>query len=185
MLCLRTLRVTTLFITSILLLSGCNDIMDDLNPSGQDQRDTYNASSIGSHPGETAPDFAVYDTLDNPFLLSAELASTDAIVLYFNMWCPICDSHMSHMRSQVIPNYSNVRFYFVDYVSAITSVSRSAQLSNGYGTSDILVDDINHTVTDLYNATMGTTIVINTGGIVLMNEDYKDGSKLIDSLNNL
>ena len=172
-------------IFSVLFLSSCKDTFDDLNPSGKDLRDTYSASSFGYHPGQLAPDFAVFDTLNNTFVLSSELVGTDAIVLYFTMWCPICDSHMTHMRSQIIPEFPNVKFLFLDYVSGMVSVARAAQLDNGYGSSRILVDDINHTVTDLYNGTMGTTIVIDNNGTVLMNEDYKDGRKLLEVLNNI
>ena len=174
-----------ILIVLIVLLSACGDVIDDLNPSGSDERGTYDASTSGYHPGQTAPDFSVFDTLNNTFVLASELVGADGIVLYFTMWCPICDSHMSHMRANTIPLYPGVKFYFVDYVSGIVSVARSAQLDNGYGSSNVLVDDINHTVTNLYNATMGTTIVIDRNGIVQMNEDYKDGSKLVDVLNSL
>jgi thiol-disulfide isomerase/thioredoxin len=131
-----------------------------------------------------APDFALFDTLGIPVTLSAELASADAVVFYFTMWCPVCDSHMSHMRANIIPDFPQVKFYFVDYVSGSIVVSRSAQLANGYGSSLVLVDEIQH-VLDLYNGTMGTTVVVDNSGIVLMNEDYKDGSKLEEVLNTL
>jgi len=49
----------------------------------------------------------------------------------------------------------------------------------------VLVDDINHTVTDLYSATMGTTIVIDKNTVIKMNEDYKDGRKLQEVLDAL
>ena len=103
------------------------------------------------------------------------------------MWCPICDSHMSHMRAQVIPNYPNVRFLIVDYVSGTVALSRSAQVSNGYTDMTVLVDNIQTALT-LYEATMGTTVVIeNAGshGIVRMNEDYKDSTKLTATLDAL
>ena len=165
-----------LAITFINLL-GCK-ITDDLSPSSTDKRGDFDSSTIGYHIGQTAPEFSVPDTLNNTFLLSAEITTTDAIVLYFTMWCPICDSHMSHMRSEIIPNYSNVKFYFVDYVSGIVIYSRSEQLNNGYGSSSVLVDDAaNKYLTTLYNATMGTTIVIDRNTVMQMNEDYK-GSKL-------
>lgn len=179
-----------LFLKSLLLMSfiflyACADVLDDINPSGSDKRGDFDSSTIGSHPGETAADFSVFDTLNKPFLMSAELVSADAIVVYFTMWCPICDSHMTHMRSNIIPDYPNVKFYFIDYVSGLVSVARASQLDNGYGASSVLVDDSNHTVTNLYDATMGTTIVIDRNTIVKMNEDYKDGSKLRDVLDAL
>jgi len=170
---------------SFIFLSACADVLDDINPSGSDKRGDFDSSTIGSHPGETAADFSVFDTLNNTFVMSSELVGADAIVVYFTMWCPICDSHMTHMRSNIIPDYPNVKFYFIDYVSGLVSVARASQLDNGYATSTVLVDDSNHTVTDLYDATMGTTIVIDRNTIVQMNEDYKDGSKLKDVLDAL
>jgi len=175
----------SLLFISLILLSACADVLDDINPSGSDKRGDFDSSTIGSHPGETAADFSVFDTLNNTFVMSSELVGADAIVVYFTMWCPICDSHMTHMRANIIPDYPNVKFYFIDYVSGLVSVARASQLDNGYGSSTVLVDDSNHTVTDLYDATMGTTIVIDRNTIVQMNEDYKDGSKLKDILDAL
>jgi len=174
-----------LLLVLIFHLSACADLLDDINPSDSDRRGDFDATTIGYHPGETAADFASFDTLNETVVMSAELVGSDAIVLYFTMWCPVCDSHMTHMRKNTIPNYPDVKFYFVDYVSGMISVARAAQLSNGYGNSNVLVDDINHTMTNLYNATMGTTIVIDNTSIVQMNEDYKDGRKLQEVLDAL
>jgi len=171
-----------LFFVLVLYLSACTDILDDINPSDSDRRGDFDATTIGYHPGETAADFASFDTLNQAFTMSVELAGSDAIVLYFTMWCPVCDSHMTHMRKSTIPYYPGVKFYFVDYVSGIVDVARASQLNNGYGTSNVLVDDVNHTVTNLYNATMGTTVVVDSNTIVQMNEDYKDGRKLQEVL---
>lgn len=162
------------------LLSGC----DDLTPSSEDKRPQVDIGTPGSSVGQIAPDFALFDTLYNPVSLSAELTGVDGIVLYFTMWCPICDSHMSHMRAHVMPDYPDVGFYMIDYVSGTVALSRSAQVSNGYAGVDVLVDDIQH-VLNLYNATMGTTVVIDNSGIVRMNEDYKDGTRLADVLSTL
>jgi peroxiredoxin len=172
-------------IVLLVLLSGCKDVFNDINPSGTDRSGTFDSSTTGYHPGEVALDFAVSDTLDNTYSLSAELVGSNGIVLYFTMWCPVCDSHMSHMRRNIMPLFPAVDFYFVDYVSGVVSYARRAQQENGYTTSNVLVDDSNHILTNLYNATMGTTIVIDANGIVQMNEDFKDGSKLVDVLNAL
>jgi hypothetical protein len=168
----------------ILLLSACADVLDDLKPSGADKRGSYDVSTTGYHPGQTAPEFAAFDTLNNTFLLSAEIVGADGIVIYFTMWwCPVCDLHTSHMRAKVIPLYPAVKFYFIDYVSGIVSVARAAQLSNGYASSNVLVDDTNHTVAQLYNGTMGSIIVIDRNGVVRMNEYYESGARLIEELN--
>ncbi len=172
-----------LLIALALAVTAC----DDLYPSGEDKRAPVDSSTIGANVGQIAPDFSLSDTEGNTVTMSAELVNTDAIVLYYTMWCPICDSHMSHMRARVIPNYPNVRFLIMDYVSGTVELSRSAQISNGYTDLTALVDNIQH-VLSLYEATMGTTVVIeNSGshGIVRMNEDYKDSKKLTTTLDAL
>jgi peroxiredoxin len=160
---------------------------DDLYPSGEDKRAPVDSSTSGANVGQRAPVFDLSDTEGNTVTMLTELFNHDAVVLYYTMWCPICDSHMSHMRAQVIPNYPNVRFLIIDYVSGTVELSRSAQISNGYTDMTVLVDNIQH-VLSLYEATMGTTVVIeNAGdhGIVRMNEDYKDSTKLTTTLDAL
>lgn len=166
-----------LIVIMLVILTGCGD----LNPSSNDLQAPVDSGTIGPGAGQIAPDFSLFDTLGNPVTLSAELVAADGIVLYFTMWCPICDSHMSHMRAQVIPNFTNVKFFFVDYVSGTVELSRAAQDSNGYNDLTVLVDNTQDVLT-LYTATMGTTVVIDNAGSVRMNEDYKDGAKLIETL---
>jgi peroxiredoxin len=161
----------------VLLTAGCGDITDDLVPSGDDQRPPVVAGSLGPDVGQVSPDFTLSDTLANPVTLSSELATADAVVLYFNMWCPICDSHMSHIRTDVRPDFPSVDFVMVDYVTGSVSNARSAQVSNGY-TDFVVLADTAQSVLDLYHATMGTTVVIDSTGVVRMNEDYKDGTRL-------
>ncbi|MDH5425883.1 MAG: peroxiredoxin family protein [Gammaproteobacteria bacterium] len=168
----RKLSAVLVFIP-LLVLAGC----DDLNPSSADLRADVVPGSDGVQVEQKALDFTLSDTLYTDVTLSSEYPSADAVVLYFTMWCPICDSHMSYMRQYVVTNYPNVKFYFVDYVTGSVSASRQAQQSNGYTDFDVLVDT-NHAIQELYNATMGTVIVMDSNGIIKMNEDFKDGSKL-------
>ncbi len=172
-----------LFIAIAIVLTGC----EDLNPSADDIRPSVNCNDTGPDVCQTAPEFSRPDTLGNTVSIPEALFGTDGGVLYFTMWCPICDSHMSHLRNYVIPNYPDVKFYIIDYVSGTVEQSRSSQISNGYTDMTVLVDNIQE-VLSLYEATMGTTVVIeyaNGPGIVRMNEDYKDGTKLIETLNAL
>ncbi len=171
-------------IIALLALAGCKGITDDLMPSGEDKRPDVEAGSNGTQVGQLSPDFSVQDTLDNTRILSDELATSDGVVLYFNMWCPICDAHTSHMRSSIMPDFPQVRFFLVDYVSGSVAVSRAAQLSNGYASSLVLVD-ADQSLFNMYHASMGTTVVIDSTGIVRMNEDYKDGVKLKEILQSL
>ena len=169
-----------LLVILLLSLTGCYD----LDPSSEDMRPPVDSTTIGPSVGQIAPDFSLFDTLGKPVTMSAELTGADGIVMYYTMWCPICDSHMSHMRSQIIPNYPNVKFFIIDYVSGTIELSREAQLSNGYADLTVLVDNIQEVLT-LYQATMGTTVVIDNAGTVRMNEDYKDGVKLNETLASL
>ena len=179
---MRMIRLLSLLM-GLIILSACDGMTDDLFPSGEDKRPDVDTGIEGIAVGQQSPDFSMYDTLGNSRGLYAELARPiDGVVLYFNMWCPICDSHASHMRANVMPQFPDVQFFLVDYVSGSISVSRDAQLANGYGDIETLVD-IGQVVFDMYQASMGTTIVVDRNGIIQMSEDYKDGVKLTEIAN--
>lgn len=165
----------------ILLLAACQDVTDDLHPSGSDRRPEVEAGVAGHAVGQLAPDFTAADSLGNDVTLATELSTGSGVVLYFTMWCPICDSHMSHMRSYVRTEFTDVKFLLVDYVTGSVSAARSAQISNGYTDFTVLAD-ADQSLLNLYRATMGTTVVIDSGGVVRMNEDYKDGVRLREVL---
>jgi hypothetical protein len=163
---------------SPLLFCGC-DMVDDLAPSGSDQRPPDAPGTVGPSVGQFAPDFTLPDTLGSTVTLSTVLASSEAAVLYFSMWCPVCDAHMSHMRTAVIPAYPGVRFLVVDYVSGSVADARSSEVSNGYAGSGFTVAvDIGNGVLHSYAATMGSTVVIDNTGVIRMNEDYRNGVNL-------
>jgi peroxiredoxin len=163
----------------LILLAGCGGMMDDLNPSGADRRPAVQPGTSGSAVGQNAPDFTLSDSLGNTVTLSSLVPTVPGTVLYFTMWCPICDGHMSHMRDVVIPQFPAVRFFAADYVSGSVVDARNAEISNGYaGTPFTVLADVNQTVLKAYQGTMGTTVVIDAAGVILMNEDYKDGSRL-------
>jgi len=163
---------------TLVLLAGCDNMLDDLAPSGEDKRPDVVLGSVGPQAGQIAPDFTLDDTLYTPHTLSTELGSARAVVLYFNMWCPICDTHANHMRQHIVPDFPNVRFFLVDYVSGTVPLSRSNQIASGYTDFTVLVPS-SDSFTKLYQATMGTTVVIGADGqVVRMNEDFLDGNKL-------
>jgi peroxiredoxin len=163
----------------VLAFSGCGQTMDDLNPSASDKRQAVQQGSTGPAVGQHAPDFTVSDSLGNPVTLSAIISQHKAIVLYFTMWCPTCDTHMSYMRDSIIPNQPDVVFYAVDYVSGSVVDARNAELSNGYaGSGFIVLADTAQTLLSAFQGTMGTTVVIDRQGLIQMNEDFKNGAKL-------
>ncbi len=165
----------------LVLLAGCGGMMDDLNPSGSDKRPPALPGTIGPAVGQNAPDFTLSDTLGNSVTLSSELTTTNTkgVVLFFTMWCPLCDSDMSNMQSSIIPPFPNVRFFAVDYVSGSVAGAASAELDNGFvGSGFTVLADTQQTVLNLYQATMETTVVIDKTGVVRMNESYKNGARL-------
>ena len=170
----------------LLLLSICCFLMacnEDLKPSDTDKRPSVQAGSEGNYVGQLAVDFSLENSLQESINLNDELQTNDAVVLYFTMWCPLCDSHMSSLRQNVKPDFPNVRFLIVDYVSGSLTQSRSAQLANGYA-SETVLPDTEHLLLTQFAGTMGSTIVIKADRSILMNEDYKE-SKLISLLANL
>lgn len=178
-------RLVIVLIT-FLTLTGCENAADNMLPSSEDKRPVVEQGVPGTSVGQIALDFTIPDTLNNPVTMSNELVGSDGVVLYFTMWCPVCDSHMSHMRAHIIPNYPNIKFFFIDYVSGSVTIARSAQISNGYtGTSYSVLVDTDQSVLTAYRGTMGTAVVIDASGIVQMNEDYKDGTKINSILENL
>jgi len=165
-----------LIAASLSVLCGCGD---NLAPSGSDQRPVVQAGSTGPFVGQKAPDFSVSDTNRNTVTLASALDTRKAAVFYFTMWCPICDVHMSSIRSDIAPLFPTVGFFLVDYVSGTVSDASSAASSNGYGGGIFtILADTNHTLLNNFQGTMGTTVVVDNTGIIRMNEDYRDGTRL-------
>jgi peroxiredoxin len=161
-------------------------MMDDLKPSGSDNRPIVQSGTVGPAVGQNAPDFTLSDTLGNSVTISTVFPTVQGVVIYFTMWCPICDTDMSNMQSTQIPSFPNVRFYAVDYVSATVADARNSEIANGYdGSGFTVLADTHQTVLGLYQATMGTAVVIDRMGVIRMNENYKDGSRLQTVLTNL
>ncbi len=162
-------------VLALLLLTGCGGIQDDLFPSGTNKVPPIpeNPTSIGPSVGQYAPDFTLSDTLNNTVTLSSVYPNYRGIVMYFTMWCPTCDSHMSYLRDNVIPVTPDIVFYAVDYVSATVADSASAESSYGYtGSGFVVLADTARTVLNQYNATMATTVVIDRHGVIQMNEGF-------------
>lgn len=160
----------------LLACSGCGD---NLFPSDADRRPTVQAGSSGSAVSQKAPDFAVSDIAGTTVTLASSLAGRKGAVFYFTMWCPICDSHMSNLRSSISPLFPGVNFYLVDYVSGSVSGAAGAASANGYAGGVLTtLADVNHTLENNFRGTMGTTVVVDSTGTILMNEDYRDGARL-------
>ncbi|BCS55334.1 peroxiredoxin [Geobacter sp. SVR] len=169
-----------LMLVLLCLLTGCGD---NLFPSGEDQRPPVQTGTTGPSVGQQAPDFSARDITGATVTLSSALAGKKGLVLYFTMWCPICDIHMNHLRSVVMPSFPDVAFLLVDYVSGSVTDAANAATSAGYaGSGFTVLADVGQVLLGSYQGTMGTTVVIDGTGIITMNEDYQDGSRLRTAL---
>ena len=172
---------TFFFIAIVAVLAGCGGMMDDLNPSSNNNQPAVTPGSTGYLPGQIAPDFTVPDMFGNDVTLSSALTTTgiQGAVLYFTMWCPICWDHMDNIQNVQMPAFPNVRFFVVDYVNGTIADVRQSAISNGYGsTAMTILADTQNIIETRYYGTMGITIVIDRTGIVRMNEDFRDGVRL-------
>ncbi len=172
------------------VLGACGDIGDDLNPSDDDKRTEVIPGSSGSMPGQIVGDFTISDSQGSDFRLSDHLNGgsepADVVVLYFTMWCPICLSHSDHIYNTVIPRLEGrgrVIYGLVDYVSGSVAATLATEVANGYGDDSFTtLADTNQNLLDQFNASMGTVVLIDSDGMVLLNEDYRNGSSLIEIL---
>lgn len=169
----------------LFILAGCGGMTDDLFPSGNDKQPSVTPGTIGPFPGQIGPDFTIPDMYGTSITLSSVITTTgvQGAVLYFTMWCPICWDHMDNIVNVQIPAFPNVRFYAVDYVNGTIADVRQSAINFGFsGTPLIVLADTENIVENLYLGTMGITIVIDSAGIVRMNEDYRDGTRLHEVL---
>lgn len=157
---------------SLMALSGC---MDDLNPDSKDLRDNKE---------QIAKEFSVKSTRNKVVTLSESIKDKDAVVLYFTMWCSLCNYHMEYIDSHFVPRYSNVKFLMVDYLNGSISLAKNAQEENSYVGSPVLAD-IDNILQDAFSGTMATVVVINKQNKILLNEDFKDGQRLAEILDAL
>ena len=156
----------------LLACAGCGD---NLLPSGEDKRPSIQAGSIGANVSQKAPDFSISDSNEVIVTLASSLAGKKGAVFYFTMWCPTCDSHTNNMRASITPSFSDVNFYLVDYVTGSVDGAARAASENGYsGGVFAILADTNRTLFNNFQAKMGTTVVIDSAGTVLMNEEYKE-----------
>jgi peroxiredoxin len=178
------MRILFALLALLASAAGCNGIGEDLSPSATDRRPPVEAGTTGPAVGQLAPDFTLQATSGDNVTLSATLAGRKAVVLYFTMWCPICDAHMSNMRTAVMPAFPDVAFLAIDYVSGSVADALRSQTENGYTDFMVLVDPGNP-VLHAYAATMGNTVVVDNTGVIRMNEDYGTGSRLMAVLGGL
>lgn len=164
------IKSIALLLICLTAISGCQE---DLLPSNDQLPNTAHVQM-----GDTVDSDLSFTTSENSEeLLVNRLQNHDAVVLYFTMWCPVCDSHMSHIRSHFVNQYTHVDFIFVDYVSGSITSSQAAQTASGYRDFDVIAD-YDDGLQHYFSGTMASTIVIDKNMIILMNEEFKAGSQL-------
>jgi len=167
--------IIAILMTSV-LLSACQE---DLLPSN-DPLENTNTIKQGSIVEDLS--YTLSDGSQKTF--SSELSMHDAVVIYFTMWCPVCDSHMSHIRNELVPEYTNVKFILLDYVSGSIAYTLDAQQANGYLDFDVIAD-YNNQLEEYFNGTMATTVVIDKNFIVKFKGLFKTTSDIKATLDSL
>lgn len=167
-----------------LFLAGCGGMTDDLIPSGADRRPPVVPGSVGTAVGQTAADFALPEVMGGTVSLYDALAASRGAVLYFTMWCPICDAHMSHMQGYAIPAFPDVRFFAIDYVSGSPGAARAAMAAAGWdGSPFTVLADVGATLERSYSAPMGIVIVDRNRSIRLKGQyDWPTVRAVLQSL---
>lgn len=170
----------------LFLCTACGEIVDDLTPSGKDQRPIVEEGTTGWSVGQQVPPFTLTDINGAEVELAAALADKQGAVFYFTMWCSTCDGHMLDTVTHVMPNFPDVRFFAVDYLAASAALAKEAASNAGYLNSGfIILADVSRQLERDAAPTMGMTIVVDSSGVIRMNEDYKDGSRLRAVLSSL
>ncbi|NVK36502.1 MAG: redoxin domain-containing protein [Gammaproteobacteria bacterium] len=165
-----------LLFTSMIFLSGCEE---DLMPSNDPIH-----HGISSKEGEVIDDLSFAFTNDYSDTLSNRLTAHDGVILYFTMWCPVCDSHMSQLRSRIQTQYPDVDIIFVDYISKSVAYAKDAQQALGY-TDFPVAADVNDTLENYFNGTMATTVIIDKNFVVRFHQVFKTSDEIIGVLNTL
>ena len=171
------INIKYILITFLLfLMAGCQE---DLMPSNDKME-----STLSTREGEVINDISFTFSDGTHQNLSDELARYDAVVFYFTMWCPICDGHMSYIRNQIKPQYDNVKFVFVDYISGNISGVLDSQESRGY-TDFSVIADTDDALEKYFNGSMATTVIIDKNFIVKLNSTFKTGKEIFAKLDGL
>lgn len=169
-----------------IFLQACNN---NLIPSSEDLRTSVQPGSTGNKPTQVLADFTLKDIdgIDrslSEFLDNGSKAS-DAVVIYFTMWCSSCLAHSDHLSNSIIPNYmdkGNVTYILIDYVSQDVTVSEATAQANGLATGDfvILVDD--GSVRKQLEGNMAIILVVGSDGTVYMNHTFGSDEQLEQAL---
>lgn len=189
---MRLSKLTMLVLFSSMLLAGCNN---NLLPGDEDKRQAVVAGSLGKQPTQKIANLTAQDVDGNDVSLydfiAAEGGATpaDAVVIYFTMWCSTCLTHMSDLYNDIRPTFSskgNVKYIIVDFVSGSVSNAHASARAYGFDKTEFLVlADVDRNMRDQLGGNMGITLVIDSNGIIQLNQEYRAGEEIDASLNAL
>ncbi len=160
--------------------TACANMQGDLFPDSTDLR-TQNGANF-SGVGDIAPEKALYFADSSVSSLYTETSSFRGVVLYFTMWCSLCNAHADYIVLNLIAANPDIRFILVDYVSGTLAATKSAAIANGYYNSTGVVSDNSGGLSKTFAGTMGTVVVLDSANTVRMNEDFRDGQNLVKIL---
>ncbi len=157
--CADRLRAAALLLAGALALPGCGSMADDLFPSGKDLTGA-SAGTEGPGVGQVAPDFTLAAAAGGEVSLSGAVAGARGAVLYFTMWCPICDGHMLDMQGSLIGEFPEVRFLALDYVSGSAAAAAEAEAAAGWaGSGFTTLADVGAVEARYFKAFMAVVVV--------------------------
>ncbi|EAT12825.1 thioredoxin family protein [Bermanella marisrubri] len=162
----------------LLFLIASTACMEDLTPSNDPIQGEQNRQGL---QGTVLEDIALIDNNLNKWQLSQALSEADAVAFYFTMWCPVCDSHMQHIKNHLAEDYPNVTFVFVDYVSSSQAMSRETQIASGYQSSQVLAD-IDSELQNNLSASMSSFAIIDKNFVVRYNQVFQSDTGIRDVL---
>ncbi len=160
----------TLLLLGVIFLLGCQE---DLMPESKNTNITHEPFIIS--------DFTAKLNTQQEYSLSDALTHHDGIVLYFTMWCPVCDNHMQLLRSDFVTQYSDIDFVFVDYVSGSAANSRATQLNSGYSDFNV-ISDVDDFLEETLQGSMGSIILIDKNFTVVFSEVFKNHMDLAEAI---
>ena len=162
-----------MLLASFCLLWGCQEDLMPESDADNRQREPF-----------VVDDFTVNLNTEQDYSLSERLNNYDGIVLYFTMWCPVCDNHMQLLRSDFVAQYPNVDFVLVDYVSASAANSRTTQLNNGYRDFNVISDRDDY-LENVLDGAMARVVLIDKNFTVVFSELFKNHLDLAAAIEGL
>ena len=140
-----------MLLASFCLLWGCQEDLMPESDADNRQREPF-----------VVDDFTVNLNTEQDYSLSERLNNYDGIVLYFTMWCPVCDNHMQLLRSDFVAQY----------------------LNNGYRDFNVISDRDDY-LENVLDGAMARVVLIDKNFTVVFSELFKNHLDLAAAIEGL